>query len=281
MSIVVAVRVSDGLVVATDSASTLTALTPEGSSGVAKVYNHATKLLQLKDYPIAVASWGMGIVGSRTVSSLIEEYANSRPSILLNEVEAVNISVRAEAEGLQEHLLSAFKEEHPEVDTENPNMGLGVLVGGYSGKQFFPEEFVFNVPKGEFDALREPGPGGKQDFGANWYGMTDACVRLHHGRDDRIPDILKEKGVDDDTIKEVMTEIQQKLQYPIPFNGMPLQDAVDYSMYMVGVVVGRFRFAVGAELCGGPIDVATITSQAGFQWIQRKELAARPFGPQI
>ena len=72
MSIVVAVRVSEGLVMAADSASTLSVTGPSGQSGVAKIYNHATKLTQLKDYPTAVATWGAGNIGGRTISSLVD-----------------------------------------------------------------------------------------------------------------------------------------------------------------------------------------------------------------
>src|SRR3989442_9788796 len=79
MSIVVSVRVGDGLVMAADSASTLSAADPTGKElGVAKVFNNATKLLQLRDYPVGVATWGSGTIGASTISSLVEEFANER-----------------------------------------------------------------------------------------------------------------------------------------------------------------------------------------------------------
>ena len=278
MSIVVAVRVSEGLVMATDSASTLALQNPEGQTGVVKIYNHANKLLQLKDYPIGVAAWGSGNLGARTISSLIEEYANRQPTLGDLHDESGELSVVDHANGLMEYLKEAHDREYP---TPQPGIGLGILVGGYTGNDFFPEEYVFNIPNQDFARLREPLANGSQDFGANWYGFTDAIVRLHHGRDDRLADVLAKHGMDTDTIPKVLEEISQQFQYSVPFAGMPLQDAVDYSIYVVGVVVGRYRFAIGPELCGGPIDVATITRQEGFVWIKKKQLAARPFGPQV
>jgi hypothetical protein len=50
---------------------------------------------------------------------------------------------------------------------------------------------------------------------------------------------------------------------------MPLQDAIDYAVYLVNVVIGRFRFTVGPAVCGGDIDVAVVTPDA-FTWIRRK-----------
>lgn len=119
MSIVVAVRVGDGLVMAADSASTLAATDPTGKElGVAKVFNNATKLLQLRDYPIAVASWGAGTIGARTISSLVEEFANSRPSIGRGDLDPKKLSVEAEAEALQKSLLDFYKHTYPEPAKE-------------------------------------------------------------------------------------------------------------------------------------------------------------------
>lgn len=280
MSIVVAVRVGEGLVVATDSASTLHAQGPEGQEGVAKVFNHATKVLQLRDYPVAVASWGASQIGSRVIASLVEEYANQRPPLEELEEDGGQLHVKSEAEGLMEFLFDHYEKSFPDWDQmDAPPGGLGVLVGGYSTGNFFPEEYVFNLPQKDFGQLRKPTEEGQQNFGANWYGLTDAIVRLHFGRDGRLPDMLQSLGVETGKIQQLEAAIQQNIQYSVPFAGMPLQDAVDYAIWLVSVAVGRYRFVVGAELCGGPIDVVAITRDKGFQWIQRKKLSARAIGP--
>jgi hypothetical protein len=51
---------------------------------------------------------------------------------------------------------------------------------------------------------------------------------------------------------------------------MPIQDAIDLAVYLVNVTIGHSRFAVGPAVCGGQIDVATITSR-GFRWISQKD----------
>ena len=43
------------------------------------------------------------------------------------------------------------------------------------------------------------------------------------------------------------------------FDGMPLQDAVDFANYAVQLTIGRFRFAAGVPVCGGNVDIAVIT----------------------
>lgn len=278
MSIVVAVRVGEGLVVAADSAATLHARTPDGRAGVAKVFNNATKMLQLRDYPIAVASWGGSRIGSRLIASLVEEFANQRPP--LEELDDEELSVEQEASDLADFLVSFYEKTFPDWEAmDQPPGGLGVLVGGYSGTGFFPEEYVFNIPHRQFMRLRPPKDDGSQDFGANWYGATDAIVRLHHGRDERMFEALKQLDVEQKKVDQLQEIIKRQFQYTVPFDGMPLQDAVDYAMYLVTVTVGRYRFVIGPEVCGGPIDVAAITRDRGFKWVRRKQLAIRAVGP--
>ena len=60
-----------------------------------------------------------------------------------------------------------------------------------------------------------------------------------------------------------------QFEYPIAFEGMPLQDAIDLAVYLVEMTTGRYRFAVGAPPCSGELDVAVITPR-GFTWVYRK-----------
>lgn len=275
MSIVVAVRVGEGLVLAADSASTLQARDPGGRlAGIAKIFNNATKLLQLRDYPVGVATWGAGNIGARSISSLISEYANTRPK--LEDIEQDSLSVQEEKQLLLDFLFEFYTGTYPdwEAQPEDQRVGFGVLIGGYSGREFFPQEFVFDVPARQVRELRIPLPDGPQNFGADWFGSADALVRFHHGRDDRLPEILARHGVETPKIEAIMETLRREIQYPVPFDGMPIQDAVDYALFMTGLEVARYRFALGAELCGGPIDVATITRHRGFEWIRQKTIKA-------
>lgn len=284
MSIVISVRVGDGLVMAADSASTLEILDQQRQiRGVAKIFNNATKILQLRNYPIGVAFWGAGTIGARSISSLVYEHANKRVPLERTQKTGNKkspkqkkvLSVKKEATALMDFLFNSYKHQYPDwkKQSEKQRPSVGVLIGGYSGQDFFPHEFVFNIPNKQFRELREPLPDGNQDFGANWYGAADALVRFHHGRDDRLKEMLVRNKVKGATIEVIMDTLNREVQYPVPFNGMPLQDAVDYALFMTGLAVGRYRFSIGPEVCGGPIDVAAITRQEGFRWIQRKSVS--------
>ena len=77
MSVVIVVKVSEGLVLGADSAATLHGRIerPEGAQeGVLKTYFNARKLLQIGNFPVGVLTWGAPYIGSRTIESLVREW---------------------------------------------------------------------------------------------------------------------------------------------------------------------------------------------------------------
>jgi hypothetical protein len=265
MTICVSVKVSEGLVLAADSTASIQGWIGEPQKGppsILKTYDHVRKLSHIKDYPIGTLTWGAALIGARSVESLIKEYEYSLQSLEGNEND---YTVQEIASGLLVHVKNFYDAEFASqpLAARSP---LGILVSGYSRKKFFPEQLLINLPVSDkLDAVR-PDKDGKPEFGAHWFGLTDAIIRLHFGRDDAALGILAEHfKVTPDEVFQLLL----KLQYPVIFDGMPLQDAIDYAVYLVNVVIGRFRFVVGAPLCSGEIDVAVITPSE-FTWIQRK-----------
>lgn len=273
MSVVIAIKVSEGLVLAADSASTLAgqAKGPDGvvQTGVLKIFFNAKKLLQVGDFPIGVLTWGISGIGMRTVESHIREWEHKNHWQSLDRLKRAiggkEYSVKNCAASLREHIEKVCLDQY-EVREKIP--ALGILVTGYSEGKFFPEMWGFEFPSGTEVVDQRPDIEGRPDFGASWFGAADALVRLHWGRDDRAIDILAKKfNVPGEEIKKDLLP----LQYAIPFAQMPLQDAVDYAQYMIGTAIGRYRFVLGSELCGGAIDIAAIT-QTKFEWISKKSL---------
>lgn len=270
MSTVVAVKVPEGLVLAADSASTLHVA--DGSQvGVATIFNTARKLIGLRDYPIGVARWGAGNMGARTPIGFVEQFENQLPpySMVQNE-----LSVRKTAEDLMKFLNEQFEKHGLKTLPVERQPQIGVIVGGYSAGRFFSDLLVFSIPKGEFLEPRPNSPTGEPHFGANWYGLVDAVVRLHHGRDDKIFGVFERLGVSKEVLEQATKIINTEIQCAVPFSAMPLSDALAYAEYLVNVVIGRFRFVVGPPLCDGPIDVAAINRKKGFIWVKKKGVEA-------
>jgi len=287
MTICVSVRVSEGLVLAADSTASIQgALQDQRGNqtvGILKTYDNAQKLSHLKVFPIGTLNWGVSQIGSRSVASLIKEYEYSLPSLeeenqKIREHRMRGESVEANsyqykvieiAKGLFEHVKKNYDEEFSKIPLDK-RPPLGILVSGYSSNNFSPDQWLLEFPMANDIKDLRPDVEGKPSFGANWFGLTDAIIRLHWGRDDQILDIIANHfKVSIDEVRPLV----DGFQYPVAFEGMPLQDAIDYTVYLVNIAIGRFRFVVGAPLCGGEIDVAVITPNA-YTWVRRKSWKA-------
>jgi hypothetical protein len=264
MTIVVAVKVNDGLVLAADSTVAVHGGPSGQPPGILKTYDYGRKLSHIKDYPIGTLSWGISLLGSRTIESLINEYEFGLPSA--RDEAARGFEVRDIADNLRTFLLERYEAQYgPLSPGEQPS--LGILVSGYSDSAYFPEQYLFEFPSIPEVQIRRPDKEtGEPDFGVDWFGLTDAITRLIKGADPRLAQVLAGRlQISADEAWQLLAQFE----YPIAFEGMPLQDAIDLAVYLVEMTIGRYRFAVGAPLCGGEVDAAVITSR-GFTWVYRK-----------
>jgi hypothetical protein len=70
MTIVVSVKINDGIVLSSDSATTLS----DDKGQVLNVYNNANKIFNLyKGLPITAATWGSGSIGRASISTLAKD----------------------------------------------------------------------------------------------------------------------------------------------------------------------------------------------------------------
>ncbi len=272
MSICIMVKVGEGLVLASDSASTISGAPifnqgQTGPQGIVKIFYNSTKIFQIAKLPIGVFNWGAASFSSRTVASLVEEFENKDE---IQKLDKNKVNVKKIAKDLQDFMLKKSDELFENIPKEG-RPKTGFLVCGYSKGEFFSDEYTFSIPDSTALNKIRPDIDGKPNFGANWYGMADAIIRFHHGRDDKILKIVKDLDLADDK-KALFDKKLKELPFPILFPSMPLGDAIDFAKFLVDLTIARFRFVIGAELCGGPVDVATITRKNGFGWIYNKNV---------
>src|SRR5450830_1620814 len=83
VTVAIVVQVSEGLVLATDSAMAVQGeLAIPGKApqtGLLKVYNSATKIVQLRDWPLGIVTFGLGQIRNRTIESHVQEFADGQP----------------------------------------------------------------------------------------------------------------------------------------------------------------------------------------------------------
>ena len=254
MTICVSVRVPEGVVLGTDSMSTVTANDSEGVPFVIKNYLNARKLFQVGDLPIGVFIYGLARIGSTSLSELIHQFGDE------NEEESVPLV----ADGLTEFIARAYADEYP-PGADQPRLGL--YIAGYSQGSYsvherevgFPQQLV---PK----SIRRTGG----DYGVVWRGVEVPFYRLYMGCDPVLLDSLSKKAIHAEAGDQFSEQNRRRML--VPFEYMYLQDAADFAVFVLRTTIGYNQFEVGLPTCGGELQVAAISAVDGFQWIREPQL---------
>ncbi len=269
VTIVVSIKVHDGIVFACDSASTLTVAEQDGTDKVLNVWNHQNKLFNLrKGLPIGAITYGQGAIGHASISTLSKDLR-----VLLSGddadwcLDADNYTMEEVATKARKFLFEQrFQDEYGGKE-QQPGM-LGYWVGGYSSHSPLAELWDISIKGGEC-----AGPTLVRDqaaAGANWGGDPEAVSRLVLGHSETLPAALLEVGAAPETLAGVLDVIRNHALVNLVWDAMPIQDAIDLADFLVCAAISFARFRPGAETVGGPVEIAAITKHEGFRWVKRK-----------
>jgi hypothetical protein len=263
MSVVATVKVYDGIVLGAESMTQLTAIV-NGIPQLIKSYENAQKLFQVGNFPIGVLTYGAGNLGRRSIESFVHEFsraeeARQAKAIKAGQVEPVDVEQTAKRffgfmKGQYEQAFGAMAPD------QMP--GLGFIVAGYSDGEHLASEWEFLLPQSAELIRVRPQDG----MGASWRGVAAPFSRVMFGIDPSLEQQLAQAGASPAEIQRFKTVVSG-LATQVPFDGMPLQDAVGYCRFIIQTTIGWCTYAAGAALCGGPIRLATITRGAGFEWV--------------
>ena len=267
MSIALVIKVYDGVVLASDSASTLFISGKDGPRGVLNVYNNADKIINLSiGKPIGMIGWGMGGIGGASISTLAKDVRRR----FMSEDNNWNIKSKYKIEDVVNRVRKFFYKEKylPVYHDAEKKPTIAFFIAGYSSESEAPEVWQVTIKNGE-----SPGPICLRDqkaFGINWGGEIETIHRLIKGVGLRLPNVLGELGIPKEQIEPAFNKISSMLEMPLVVEAMPIQDAIDLAQFLVKTTIEFVRFIPGAPTVGGPIDIAVISKHEGFKWIQRK-----------
>ena len=192
MTIALAVKVHDGVVLASDSASSLIKKKPDGEVVVWKVFNNANKISNLrKGLPVGGITWGAGSIGAASISTLAkdlrQEFAHGTDDLALD-VSAYQL--KDVAERVRDFLVGKIREA--KEDDPNVVIGeLGFMVVGYSVPGDQPEVWEFFLRDGTCINFRQTHP--QVSTGVTWAGSGgEAIQRLVFGVGSGMPDVLRD-----------------------------------------------------------------------------------------
>ena len=274
MTIVVCVRVNDGMVLASDSATTFS----NDAGSVVKVYNHADKIFNLvKQKPIGAMTYGSGAIGPASISTLSKDLR----SIFVSDgsspfkIDLNRYSIKEVAEKAKAFLFHNYQREYP---AGAPNYYMGYRVFGYSSDGVLPEAWEVGI-KG--NAAFGPDPlydhDNPDDFGPRWSGESEALDRLILGVGSRAAEVLEAGGIPASIATDTYAGLIRGLKVPLHLSAMPIQDAIDLTRFLAEAAAQFTRFCLRPPTVGGMVELATITKHEGFRWINRKHFFSRDF----
>lgn len=264
MTVLVSVKINDGVVMATDSASSF-------ASGM--IYNSSRKIIHLlEDIPVAAMVTGAGGIGNESVATLLKDlgqrFAGTDPrhgdwAIDPHDYDIERIAVRLRQFLFEEKALA-----------QGISTWTKVRVCGYSAGRPLPEIWEVNMMG---DSCPPPSCiQHEQEFGLRWDGEYEALDRLVFGLGTRFNEFAVKHGMDSADAAALREKLVPELYELLFIEAMPLQDAVDLARYLVETTIGFVKFSVTRpKLVGGPIEIAAISKHEGFRWMQRSERSTR------
>jgi hypothetical protein len=269
VTVAVACNLSDGVILGVDSAVSVPA-----PQGIVKVYENAEKLFQLGERPIGVATYGLGALGMRSIGSYVREFEVRDPDGV---IEAEN-AVADVVEALRAFFMDGYNREilphlqAQDIPTDQWPV-LGLVVGGFSAKAYLSEVWNIVIPQHDQPNSAEQ-QRGQGEFGSNWFAMFEPIRRYIKGFDPSLVDellgyIIKLRGTRFIASEEQqIQEILAKHEYQIPFTAMPMRMGVEFTRWLVDLVVNHHRYtigaladpmATGAPIVGGEVRIGTVT----------------------
>lgn len=261
MSICVAFNLSDGLVMAVDSATTLS----DASGATTKVFLDSDKLFQLGSLKVGIATYGVAALDGRTIGSFIREFSLRESNNDLDKLDLGEIVERLRVFFLDTYKVFAEKVYQKPFDQIPPeNKGaLGLVVGGFSPGKFQSELWEISIPlhSDPYSAKQWATPG-KVNF--VWFASALPITRYLKGYDPSLtPQILAwfegilGRKVTDDENKKFMTVLGSK-EWAIQIGGMPIQSGIACARFLVEFVLGHYRFAETHPIVGGKAKIGVV-----------------------
>lgn len=273
MSLGIAFKGPEGIVLAVDSRVTLTAQvqTPSGHMLLPSTYDNATKLLKVPGQEfIGAITYGVGAIGQqspRTAHSFLPEFEALLLQMYEKDGKFERLSVELFAQRLSDFFMEQWQTNMPPNVPKEENMVFvvgGIDEGAVYGRVF--EIYIPNKPQ-PTEVFKKEG-----DFGAIWGGQRQIVDRLIQGYDPMMLEMIRAQF---SPTKHHFDQLQSNLNglgIPIPFQFLPLQDCIDLSIFLIRATIAMQSWQIGVRGVGGAIDVATITQTDGFQPIQQKKI---------
>lgn len=265
----------EGVVLGADSTMTYSL------GGAAHYFDHGQKIFEVgkRDSTLGMVLWGLGSVsGGISHRTLIAELGDSLTQI-------PPVTVQEAANRWCDIFWSLYEKEFADqikrsdeltaksqrtVDeqselAEMDRLTVGFCLGGWCAPDRTPAASVMTFST----YLKQNGPVALPINNWGFWGAPNLLLRVIRGADpDLIADIMK-SGKWTGTQAELDALVQShNLGHPI----LPLREAIDFVHASIYTVIKAMKFSEKQQICGGPVELAVITTDRPFRWVRHKRM---------
>lgn len=248
-------------------------------------FNHNQKLFEIgENSTLGLLTWGLGSCGTTSYRTLLAYVADD---LIANPAGSVQDVAQRWANRLWQEYSAAFSNEiarvaaltlKPSHDPNNPasrteaeeaeltkltgGLYAGFCIAGHVAPDRTPRAYQVQVFP-HLQAAPVPTPLGNTAF----WGAPNLILRLMNGYDMELRNGLLNSGKWQGTPQELDTVLAAgALRVPL----LPIRDAVDFVYTCIHSTIKALKFSSLNQICGGPIELAVITTDRRFRWVRHK-----------
>lgn len=280
----------EGIVFGADSTSSMFMPGGPGTGGF-HYFNHNQKLFQIgENSTLGVVTWGLGslgLVSHRTLLATLDDDLRRKPAKDVASVVtrwgsifwtayAAQLAVAAPdwqiLKGKSPFVPGAVTQpttartqaEEVRFQALSRELVVGFCIGGY----LLPDRActAFTIVF-EPNLTAAPAPQVMQMQQCYWFGVPNLILRLLNGYDNNIVPAVMSSGKWSGTEAELRAILDLNgLAHPI----LPIRDAIDFVYTSIYSTIKAMKFSTMSQVCGGPIELAVVTSDRNFRWVRHK-----------
>ncbi|MHB8902196.1 MAG: hypothetical protein ACYC6Y_25850 [Thermoguttaceae bacterium] len=276
---------SEGVVFGADSTSTMFVVAPgPNPSGAEHHYNYAQKIFQVgQDSTLGISMWGLGNIAQTSYRTLIAQFDDT----LVGQGATTMAEV---AERWSQHFWTAYSSAYTSVlvraqqlelqPTKTPDeedelgwllqaFSGGFCIGGYLLNDRTPS--AYEITYGPTQTAPTP-PTALKIGSTMFWGCPNLINRLVYGVDVGVLNAVLNSGKWTGTDQELIAlATPHCLGQP---RDLPIREAIDWVHASIYTTNKTMKFSHMAPVCGGPVEIAVITTDRKFRWVRHKRFDA-------
>jgi hypothetical protein len=283
MTLVACYVSSEGVVLGADSTTSYSPLV----GAPIQHLNFAQKIFEVGPIgqgTLGLATWGTATVGQISHRIIVSQYSDSLQIAAVNSVDEAAARFSsfvwphysqqfaphiATYRALDAKGIGRSPQEENAWQQLRQVLVVGYCLGGTWWKDRTPKAFeIIFQPS----ATGPPAPVVVPHAVLNFWGVRNVVHRIFHGIDEELLNKIASRWPGPQS--ELIALVSNYRLFPqgIP---IPLREAIDFVDASIYATIKslKFTFSSQAAMCGGPIEIATITSDRPFRWVKHKKMS--------